>query len=121
MPLPPRRKRPPNEKSLRFGSFAIHAARGLARDQTMRRKAMFWTVIMAAVMLFCGATFFAPWLDPKVRPGWFLLYWMACGWVTVTVVLLAIFDLLLVRVQARDEKRALAERTAAPPAPEDAD
>jgi len=71
----------------------------------MRRKAMFCTVIVAVVMLFCGATFLAPLLDPKTRPGWFILYWLACAWVTVTVVLLAIFDLLLMRVQVRDDGR----------------
>ena len=72
-------------------------------------------------MLFCGSTFLASWLDPKIRPGWFILYWLACIWVTVTVVLLAIFDLLLVRVQARQEKRRLAEEVAAQAAEGDAD
>src|SRR5450432_4658849 len=94
---------PPNEKKLRFASFAIHAARGLVRDQKMRRTAMFWTVIAALLMLFCGATFLAPVLDPHLRPGWFIFYWLACAWITVTAVLLAIFDLLLVRIQARAE------------------
>jgi protein-S-isoprenylcysteine O-methyltransferase Ste14 len=109
--ISPNDKRPPRQRSLRIASFATHATRGLLRDQTMRRKTMFWTVIVALVMLFCGATFLAPVLDPKTRPGWFIFYWLACAWMTVTVVLLAIFDLLLVRVQARDEKRALAQRT----------
>ena len=108
--IPPDDKRPPKQRSLRIASFTRHATRGLVRDQTMRRKAMFCTVIVAVVMLFCGATFLAPLLDPKTRPGWFILYWLACAWVTVTVVLLAIFDLLLVRVQTRDEKRALARK-----------
>ena len=76
----------------------------------MRRKAMFWTVIVAVAMLFCGATFLAPVLDPQTHPAWFILYWLACAWLTVTVVLLAIFDLLMVRAQARAEKRALAEK-----------
>ncbi|CAN5421673.1 hypothetical protein BH20VER3_BH20VER3_05550 [soil metagenome] len=110
--IPPNDDRPPQERNLRIASFATHAARGLVRDQAMRRKAMFWTVIVAVVMLFLGATFLAPWLDPKIRPGWFMLYWLACAWVTVTVVLLAIFDFLLVRVQARQEKRRLAREIA---------
>jgi uncharacterized membrane protein len=101
---------PPNKPNLQIGSFAAHAARGLLRDQTMRRKAMFWAVIVAVMMLFCGATFLAPWLNSRVRPGWFILYWLACGWLTVTVVLLAIFDLLLVRGKAREEKRRLAQK-----------
>jgi hypothetical protein len=111
----------PNPPNLRIASFAAHATRGLVRHQAMRRKLMFWTVILAVLMLFCGATFLAPWLDPKERPGWFVFYWLACAWVTVTAVLLAIFDLLLVRVQARDEKRALAEQMAERPESEDAD
>ncbi len=109
---------PPNEKKLRIAAFATHAARGIVRDQTTRRKAMFWAVIVAVVMLFGGATFLAPWLDPKIRPGWFMLYWLACGWVTVTVLLLALFDLLLVRGQQRAERRGLKaglEETVEPP------
>ena len=110
--IPPNDEPPPDKQRLRIASFAAHTARGLVRDQTMRRKAMFWTIIVAVVMLFLGATFLAPSLDPKVRPGWFILYWLACAWVTVTVVLLAFFDLLLVRVQARAEKRRLALKIA---------
>jgi len=119
--ISPNDKRPPKQRSLRIASFARHATRGLVRDQTMRRKAMFCTVIVAVVMLFCGATFLAPLLDPKTRPGWFILYWLACAWVTVTVVLLAIFDLLLMRVQVRDEKRALDRKVAETPQSNEAD
>jgi uncharacterized membrane protein YfcA len=116
-PSPP----PPNEKKFRFVSFAIHATRGLLRDQNARRKTMFWVVILAVLMLFCGATFLAPWLDPRVRPVWFILYWLACAWLTVTAVLLALLDLLQVRVQARAEKRALAQKISVPPEADDAD
>ena len=114
-------EQPSNDRKLRIASFAAHAARGLVRGQTTRRKAMSWTVIAALVMLFCGATFFAPWLDPKIRPGWFLLYWLACAWVTVTVVLLAIFDLLVVRTQARMKRRGLARKLTEADLPNDAD
>ena len=105
---------PPDEKKLRFVSFAIHASRGLLRDQNARRKTMFWTVILAVLMLFCGATLLAPWLDPRVRPGWFIFYWLACAWITVTVLLLAVLDLLLVRQQVRAAKRSLAEKISIP-------
>jgi protein-S-isoprenylcysteine O-methyltransferase Ste14 len=98
---------PPNEKKLRLTSFAIHAARGLLRDQNARRKTMFAAALAAVVMLFCGATFLAPVLDPHMRPGWFIFYWFVCTWVTVLVMLLAVFDLLLVRAQARAERRQL--------------
>ena len=116
-PSPP----PPDEKKLRFVSFAIHATRGLLRDQNARRKTMFWIVIAAVLMLFCGATLLAPWLDPHLRPVWFILYWLACAWLTVTAVLLALLDLFQVRVQARAGKRALAQKIAAARETDDAD
>src|SRR5689334_18481385 len=46
----------PNRPDLRIASFAAHATRGLVRHQAMRRRLMFWTVILAVLMLFCGAT-----------------------------------------------------------------
>lgn len=111
----------PKEKKLRIVSFAAHAARGLVRDQVMRRKTMFVVVLLALVLLFCGATFLAPVLDPRERPGWFIFYWLVCAWVTVTAVLLAVFDLLLVRAEARAARRGLAQKLAEPEPDEDAD
>ena len=119
MSSPEDQPRPP--RNLRIVSFATHAARGLVRDQTMRRKAMFWTVMVAVVMLFCGATFLAPALDSREHPGWFIFYWLLCAWVTITVVLLAIFDLLMVRVAARARRRALARKLAETDLPDDRD
>lgn len=108
--ISPNDELPPNEKKLRFASFAVHATRGLVRDQNSRRKTMFVIVIVALLLLFCGATFLAPALDPRLRPGWFIFYWAVCAWVTMTAVLLAVFDLLLVRAQDRAAKRALAQK-----------
>ena len=112
---------PPNEKKLRVASFAAHAARGLVRDRTMRRKTMFSVVLVALLMLFCGATFLAPVLDPHERAGWFIFYWVVCAWLTVTAVLLAIFDLLLVRAEERAERKGLAQKLAEREAEDDAD
>ncbi len=111
---------PPGEKKLRLGSFSLHAARGLVRDQYSRRMAMFVIVLGALVMLFLGSTFLAPVLDPHLRPGWYIFYWGVCAWITVTAVLLAIFDLLLVRTQRRSERRTLAERLQETEEPNDA-
>lgn len=69
---------------------------------------MFWGVIIAVLMLFIGATLLASVLNPREHPAWFIFYWLACAWVTVTVVLLAVFDLLMVRIRARAERRGLA-------------
>ncbi len=112
---------PPPQKKLRSASFAVHATRGVLRDQTMRRKAMFAITLVAVVLLFCGATFLAPALDPHARPGWFLFYWAVCAWITMTAVLLAIFDLLVVRAQGRAARRTLAQKYAEAAEGKDAD
>jgi protein-S-isoprenylcysteine O-methyltransferase Ste14 len=103
----PQTPRPPNEKRLRLVSFAIHATRGLLRDQNARRKAMFAVVLVALVMLFAGATVLTALLDPRAHPGWFISYWFFCAWITMLAILLAVFDLLLVRSQERAERRRL--------------
>jgi protein-S-isoprenylcysteine O-methyltransferase Ste14 len=108
--IPPNDERPPKQRNLRIASFATHATRGILRDEQTRRKVMFGTIFMAVVMLFCGATFLAPVLDPRIRLGWFVVYWLVCAWITVTAVLLAIFDLLLARAQGRTAGRALAKK-----------
>ena len=97
------------EKKLRIGPFAAHSARGLIRDQTTRRWAMFATLLAAMVMLFLGSTFLQPLLNAREHPGWFILFWLACAWLTLSALGLAIFDLLLVRAQSRAAKRELRE------------
>jgi protein-S-isoprenylcysteine O-methyltransferase Ste14 len=116
----PSNSTPPNEKKLRFVSFAIHAARGLVRDQNARRKTMFIVTIAALLLLFAGSTFLAPLLDSHLRPGWFIFYWLVCAWITLTAALLAVFDLLIVRALGRAEKRSLAQKISTPPEGDDA-
>ena len=99
----------PEEKSLRTTSFVVHATRGVIRDQNNRRKVMFVLLVIALVLLFCGFTFLGSVLNPREHPGWALLFWSACVWLTLTAMLLAVFDLLIVRAQARKAKRALRE------------
>jgi hypothetical protein len=86
--------------------FIIHFTRGLIREQRARRTVMFFAMLGTLVWLFLGATF----LDAPLRerPFLFILYWLACAWVTLLVVLLALFDLLQVRAAARRERRRLA-------------
>lgn len=69
---------------------------------------MFYAVLCALVLLFVGATFLDQWL--RERPLLFLGFWAVCAWVTLLSVLLALFDMLLVRAAARAEKRRLARR-----------
>ncbi len=67
-------------------------------------------LVAALLLLFCGSTFLAPILNIREHPGWFLFFWLACGWLTLSAMLLAIFDLLRVRLEERSEKQQLRKR-----------
>jgi protein-S-isoprenylcysteine O-methyltransferase Ste14 len=109
---------PETKKPLRTTSFVIHATRGLIRDQMARRKTMFVLLVVALVLLFSGSTFLAPLLNPREHLGWALLFWFVCIWLTLTAMLLAVFDFLLVRAQARKAARTLHKDLSAPDASE---
>jgi uncharacterized membrane protein len=97
----------PPEKQLSVLSFVVHATRGVIRDQNTRRKTMFVVLVVALVLLFLGATFLRPLLNPHEHPVWFIFYWLVCAWLTVSAMLLALFDLLVVRAQIRSAGKVL--------------
>lgn len=89
-----------------FLPFVTAVARGLIRDQRTRRALMFYTVLGALGLLFIGAVVADGWLGE--RPFWFLVYWAACAWLTVLALLLALFDMLIIRAEGRRRRRELA-------------
>lgn len=95
-----------NEKSFRLLSFATHATRGVIRDQKVRRTAMIVLIGAAALMALAGDTLLRELLNPREHAGWFIVFWLGCGWLTFTALLLALLDLLLVRAQARAAQKA---------------
>ena len=97
----------PNEKDLQTASFVVHATRGVIRDKSTRRRAMLVVLGAAMLLLVLGSTVLASSLNPHDHPAAFILFWVACGWLTLTAVLLALFDLLVVRAEARRSRRAL--------------
>ena len=103
--------RPP-EKRLQVAPFTIHATRGLLRDPKLRRIMMAITVAIAVVMLATGLTVLRSWLDPHEHPWRFIFFWFACAWQTLLAILLALFDLLLVRAEARAARKAVREHAA---------
>ena len=103
--------RPP-EKRLQMAPFTVHATRGLLRDQKLRRVMMAITVAIAVIMLVTGLTIFRSWLHPHEHPWRFVLFWFACAWQTVLAILLALFDLLLARAEARAARKAFREQVA---------
>ena len=103
--------RPP-EKRLEMAPFTIHATRGLLRDPKLRRIMMAITVAIAAVMLVTGLTVLRSWLHPHEHLWRFVFFWFACAWQTVLAILLALFDLLMVRAEARAARKAFREQVA---------
>ena len=79
------------------------------------------TLVIAVVLTIAGLTVLRPWLDPHEHPWRFILYWLACAWEIVLVLLLALFDLLMVRAQTRAAKRLLQEQFRSGSSPESSD
>ena len=81
-------------------------SKGVLRDTRLRRNVMLWVMGTALVMLFLGS-----WLmsDDWARKHFalFFLYWAACGWLTLTGVLLAVFDMLMIRAAGKAMRRRI--------------
>ena len=101
--------RPP-DKNFKVGSFAAHSARGIIRDAGTRRKMMFALLFVAVLMVITGASVLQDFLNPREHALRFILFWLACAWFTITSLLLALFDALMARAQARAARRALREQ-----------
>ena len=87
----------------------ILTTKGIIRDQVVRRWAMFVLLLAAMVMVAAGTTFLAGLLAEN---KWiFLIYWIVCFWLVMTVTLLAVFDMLMVRLLLRRERRRLKDET----------
>src|SRR5437763_15040872 len=95
---------------LRIVSFVLHATRGLIRDPSARRWTMFVVLTLAMVLLFAGTTFLQPCLSPREHPGWFILFWILCAWLTFLALLLAGFDLLTLKIHGRAARKLLREK-----------
>jgi hypothetical protein len=87
----------------------ILVTRGIVLDPRVRRLAMFVLLMVALVMLFAGNTFLAGSLS---MPWGFIIFWGICAWLTFAALMLALWDLLLLRVEARKERRRLEQEFA---------
>lgn len=94
----------------------ILITRGIILDPRSRRWAMFILLLGALLMLFAGSTFLS---DTIPKPWGFLLYWAVCLWLTMSALLLALWDILLLRAAARRARRKLEKQFATPPPHDD--
>lgn len=69
---------------------------------------MFYLMVVALVMLFVGWVFISEtWARAHV---WLYFgYWAVCAWFTLAAMLLAVFDMLIIRASARVRRRRLEE------------
>jgi hypothetical protein len=88
----------------RFAQLAVAIATGIARNQAQRRRAMFVLTSSALAMLALGVTLL--WNVFPQHPLFFAIYWLACVWLTICVLLLAIYDLVMVVRAGRREREA---------------
>ena len=88
--------------------FIILVSKGILRDRKVRRTVLFWLIVMALGLLGLGAFLLDTWLSQHIVM--FLLYWGACLWLTATSLLLALYDLLAIRTEARRERARLKGR-----------
>jgi hypothetical protein len=87
--------------------FIIQVSKGLIRDQRARRTLMFWNIVVVLGLIFLGATLLWSWL--REHPLFFLGYWAFCAWLTLLAVLLALYDVARVRLDAQRARRQLEE------------
>ncbi|MGH8045770.1 MAG: hypothetical protein ACREKL_00870 [Chthoniobacterales bacterium] len=88
----------------RFLNFCVAVSIGIMRDQFQRRRVMFILVLASLCMLAAGT--FLLWNFFTTHPLAFALYWLACGWLLICVILLAVYDLLMVMRRGREERSA---------------
>lgn len=86
---------------------------------------MLGVVAAALVMLVAGATFLRDVLNPHEHAVWYILFWLACAWLTLSALLLALFDVLIVRAEGRAARKILRDQisrrheTGSPPTRDD--
>jgi hypothetical protein len=81
--------------------------KGLLRDPLMRRKLMFWITLAAVAMTAVGWVFFSD--EAWIRQHFWgaVIFWGICGWLLLTTMLLALFDILAIRAMHRATRRAM--------------
>jgi hypothetical protein len=94
-----------NRKETEVLKLILSITRAVIHDTRTRRGAMFRLLLAALLMLFAGATLMNDYLAS--HPLVFLLYWGACAWLTMAAVLLAGFDMLIIRAAGRVAQREL--------------
>jgi polyferredoxin len=82
------------------GVNVFQTARAILHDRAARRRVLGWLLMIAVGMLATGLWFIPGWLQQSLLR--FAFWWLACGLVTLMLLLFALYDALAV---VREEKR----------------
>ena len=64
-------------------------------------------LFVALALVIGGMIGLQSWLEPREHALRFIVFWFVCAWITLTALLLALLDLLVIRAQARQARKAL--------------
>ena len=95
----------------RFLAVVTAWTRAIAADQASRRRALFHLTLGACVAVFAGSAVIGRFLEQ--HPWLFIAYWLGVAWLTLTIVLVAVYDALAVLADGRRARRELEHHLAA--------
>lgn len=98
----------PPKKSNNPLVMAIATSLVLLRTRRYRRNLLFGLTLFTLLVVFGGAFSLAAWLND--RPMLFASYWLACFLLVIVLLVLALYDLMMVRREHRREMRRLDQR-----------
>lgn len=100
------RQHPDAQRAIEGGVvFSLAMARGILASRYQRRQVMFFGMLLVMGQAFLGVVVIESFLTE--RPLLFAVYWLFCFVAVVFVLLLAVYDLLGVRREAREREVAL--------------
>ena len=80
--------------------------KGILRDTRLRRNLMLWLMLVAMVMVFLGSWLISyEWMRKHLWLS--IAYWAVCIWLTIAGLLLAVFDMLIIRAAGRAMRRRI--------------
>lgn len=85
----------------------VQTSRAILGVPYARRCFLFGLVTLDLLQVTLGATLLNVFL--MERPLLFAIYWLVCGWITLGMGLLALYDIVCVLSHAREERRGLVD------------
>jgi peptidoglycan biosynthesis protein MviN/MurJ (putative lipid II flippase) len=90
-----------SERKISFSMRCVGIARAILHDRTVRRKWLSQMLMLALGLMAVGLWGLSGWLQAEVLR--FVLWWGACGLITIFVMLFALYDLLMVFREERGD------------------